>query len=211
MTTQGKTSRLELLRLRKRGELVAKGINILSSKRDALLAEFRGAVLEVRDRRKALDDNILSAQRALTIAEAVEPASTIMTQSLSAQRKIAFDISLKNVWGVKIPSIDFPDLRRDPFERGSAPGFRNPAVDEASQLFEEALDCLMKSAVAEHRLLSIGGAIRAATRRVNALERKVAPEIKKDIGTIMANLEEKAREETFRLKRYKSLRERRGE
>lgn len=211
MTTQGKTSRLELLRLRKRRELVAKGINILTSKRDALLAEFRGTVREVRDQRKELDDNIISAQRALTIAGAVEPASNIMTQSLSAQRKISFDVSLKNVWGVKIPSIEFPDLRRGPFERGSAPGFRNPAVDEAGGLFEDALDSLMKSAVAEHRLLSIGGAIRAATRRVNALERKLAPEIKKDIETIMTNLEEKAREETFRLKRYKSLRERRGE
>lgn len=211
MTTQGKTSRLELLRLRKRRELVARGIHILSSKRDALLAEFRGIVVEVRDRRRDLDDSVISAQKALTIAGALEPASAIMTQSLSAQRKISFDMSLKNVWGVKIPSIDFPDLRRGPFERGSAPGFRNPSVDEASGLFEEALDCLMKSAVAEHRLLSIGGAIRAATRRVNALERKVEPEIKKDIGTIMTNLEEKAREETFRLKRYKSLRERREE
>jgi len=199
---------LELLRLRQRRELVAKGISILTSKRDALLAEFRGAVGEVRELRKALSDNIISAQRALTIAEAVEPASTIMTQSLSAQRKITFDVSLKNVWGVKIPSIEFPDLRRDPFERGSAPGFRDPSVDEAAQLFEDALGGLMKSAVAEHRLLSIGGAIRAATRRVNALERKVAPEIKKGIETIMTNLEEKAREETFRLKRYKSLRER---
>ncbi len=211
MATQGKTSRLELLRLRKRRELVAKGINILTSKRDALLVEFRGTVREVRDQRRELDDNMLSAERALTIARAVEPASSIMTQSLSAQRKIAFDVSLKNVWGVKIPSIDLPDLRRGPFERGSAPGFRDPAVDEASQLFEDVLGGLMKSAVAEHRLLSIGGAIRAATRRVNALERKVAPEIKKGIETIMANLEEKAREETFRLKRYKSLRERKGD
>lgn len=208
MTTQGKTSRLELLRLRKRRELVAKGINILTSKRDALLVEFRGTVRDMRDQRRELDDNILSAERALTIARAVEPASSLMTQSLSAQRKITFDVSLKNVWGVKIPSIDPPDLRRGPFERGSAPGFRDPAVDEASQLFEDVLGGLMKSAVAEHRLLSIGGAIRAATRRVNALERKVEPEIKKGIETIMARLEEKAREETFRLKRYKSLRER---
>ncbi|MBI4666305.1 MAG: V-type ATP synthase subunit D [Nitrospinae bacterium] len=208
MEARVRTGRLELLRLRDRRKLVARGISILTSKRDALLMEFKGVVRQVRDLRKMLDDKILTAERALNVARAMEPAHSLLTESLAAERDISFNVALRNVWGVKIATVDFPEERRTPFERGSAPGHRSPAVDEAAGLFEDVLPALAQSAAAESRLLSIGGAIRNATRRVNALERKVEPEIKSTMERIMAQLEERAREETFRLKRFKSIKER---
>ena len=205
--SRAKTSRLELLRLRIRRELVARGISILTSKRDALMAEFRGSVQEVMDLRKTLDDKLLAAERILAVARAMEPDHSIVSAAMAAKRDIAFDITARNVWGVKIPSVDFPDLRRGPLERGSAPGFRSPAVDEAAGLFEDALGALAKTSVAETKLLRVGSAIKNATRRVNALERKVEPEIRQDMADIVNRLEEKGREETFRLKRYKRIKE----
>lgn len=205
---QVKTSRLELLRLRVRRELVVRGISILTSKRDALLKEFKGAVEDVMSARTTLDDKLLAAERILAIARAMEPGHNLTTQALAAGRDISFDLSTKNVWGVKIPSIDMADLKRGPHERGSAPGFRSPAVDEAAGLFEDAIGALAKSAVAEARLLRVGSAIKNATRRVNALERKVEPQIRRDMNEIVNRLEEKGREETFRLKRYKRIKER---
>ncbi|MBI5184733.1 MAG: V-type ATP synthase subunit D [Nitrospinae bacterium] len=204
-----KTNRIELIRLRKRRELVVKGISLLTSKRDALMIEFKGAVKDVRQIREKLDSQMAEASQALIMARAAEPHHLLAAASLASQKEISFEMSMKNVWGVRIPSARFPDARRNPFERGSAPGPRSLYVDESAGLFEEVINTLATSALAEQRLLEIGGAIKKATRRVNALEGKVKPEMENDINIIQTRLEEMGREETFRLKRFKRLKERR--
>ncbi|MBI2264393.1 MAG: V-type ATP synthase subunit D [Armatimonadetes bacterium] len=203
-----KINRLELLRLRKRQELVGKGISILTSKRDALLSEFRKVVLTAVEARKAFDEKLLQGERTLSVARAFEPYDSLLSQSLAAQRRLAFNFRTEYTWGVRISTVDFPDARRGPFDRGSAPGWRSPAVDESALCFEDAINLLVKCAVAEHRLSRVGDAVRKTSRRLNALEQKVLPQIQRTIEAILSGLEEKEREESFRLKRYKTLRDR---
>jgi len=202
-----KTNRVELIRLRKRRELVERGISILTRKRDALMAEFKGAVKDVRQIREQLENRLAEASRSLVMARSREPHHLLTAAALASQREITFDMETKNIWGVRVPHVRFPDARRSPFNRGSAPGHRSLYVDETADGFEEVINSLATSAVAEQKLLEIGGAIKSSTRRVNALEGKVKPQIQRDMHRIRTRLEEMGREETFRLKRFKRLKE----
>jgi V/A-type H+-transporting ATPase subunit D len=206
--SQTRINRLELIKLKRRKKLVTQGVAILTGKKDALLNEFRSAVRNLRAIRERLETNMAEAARALVMARAQEPERLLATAAMAARRKIAFNISMKTVWGVRSPRIDFPGARRDPFERGSAPGFRSLAVDGAAESFETALDSLVEVGAAEFTALEMGGAIKRTTRRINALNVRLLPQIAGDIVRISSRLEEMEREDHFRLKRYKSLRRR---
>ena len=202
-----KINRMELLRLRKRKALVVQGIDILTHKKDALLEEFRTVVKSLHEVRLRLENNMNDSARALVMARAQEPDHFLATQAMAARRKIILNISMKSIWGVKWPKIDFPDARRDPFQRGTAPGYRSLAVDGAAESFEATLNTLAAAAAEEFHLLEIGGAIRKTSRRINALEVRLLPQIKKDMARISTRLEELEREDRFRLKRFKKLKQ----
>jgi V/A-type H+-transporting ATPase subunit D len=57
----------------------------------------------------------------------------------------------------------------------------------------------------KHKLRVIGRTISATSRKINALEEIIAPEIKAEISGIRNYFEEIAREDIFRIKRYKKL------
>jgi len=204
--SQAKTSRLELIRLGRRKKLVIQGVDILTGKKDALLNEFRHIMKNLRDVRKRLEENLTGAARSLVMARAQEPDHYLATAAMASRRKITLNITMKSVWGVKAPRIDFPDTRRDPFERGSAPGYRSMAVDGTADKFETALNTLAAAGVAEFQLLEMGGAIKKTNRRINALRMRLLPQLNREMARISGRLEEVEREDMFRMKRYKSLR-----
>ena len=200
-----KRNRLQLLQNRKRLSLVKRGAKILSDKRDSLLKEFRGMVAEVRDARRDLDKKINIAGKSLLLARSMESVEGLESSAAAASSRVEFPVSVRRVWGVKIPAIDYHTQRRGLFDRGSLPGYRHPIVDKTAGRFEDVIDSVVKSAVVESRFNAIGGAIRTTSRRVNALEQVIEPEIEKEIGIISDYLEEMSREEIFRIKRYKAL------
>ncbi|HET6947590.1 MAG TPA: V-type ATP synthase subunit D, partial [bacterium] len=62
---------------------------------------------------------------------------------------------------------------------------------------------ILEVAATEIRLRKIGEEIKKTTRRVNALEQVVIPRLRGEIRFITAVLEQRAREDIFRLKRIK--------
>jgi V/A-type H+-transporting ATPase subunit D len=60
----------------------------------------------------------------------------------------------------------------------------------------------------EVRLRKIGGEIQKTSRRVNALEQILIPSLRGEIHRILRALEERAREDVFRLKRLKAKKSR---
>ena len=198
-------NRLKLLQLKRRRVQVSKAKDILTSKRDALMKEFHGMVRYGHRIRRDLDRRIDKASKSLLIARGLEPHRALVTAALVAGKKTMVPVTVKNVWGVKIPGVEFSDSERELFERGSAPGYRNPIVDETAGNFELVNNALISSAVAENQIAVVGGAVRTANRRVKALEQWVIPEIDRGIRIIRSYLEENSREEIFRLKRFKKL------
>ncbi len=141
-----KKSRIELLNLKRQTELVKQGAHILTAKRDALMKEFHGMARKVLLTRQKMADTLGLAGKSLLLARAIEPHRGLVTAALAAQTEIPLTVSARSVWGVKIPSVSFPLLRRHHFDRGSAPGYRSPVVDETAGHFEDAIGALIEGA-----------------------------------------------------------------
>ena len=84
---------------------------------------------------------------------------------------------------------------------------RSPAsrsrIDETADKFERILDVIIEYADIETRLKRLGEEIQKTNRRVNALEQITVPALKEQVAYIQMTLDERAREDLFRLKKVK--------
>jgi V/A-type H+-transporting ATPase subunit D len=124
----------------------------------------------------------------------------VASSALAAQRDVSFNMGHKNIMGVDVPELSIGQMHRPPDARGYGLAFTSPAVDEAAGEYEEALAKLVEFAGMEKALEILSEETLKTRRRVNALERKVIPELKNTEKQIRLRLEEMSRENFFRLK-----------
>jgi V/A-type H+-transporting ATPase subunit D len=130
--------------------------------------------------------------------------------ALADRREVLVDIEVRNVWGTKIPEVAVKEVGRTLLERGHNPATTSARTVESAANFEEVLRAIIETAATEIKLKKIGQEIKKTTRRVNALEQVVIPRLHGEIRFITAVLEQRAREDVFRLKRIKQKLEARG-
>ena len=89
----------------------------------------------------------------------------------------------------------------------------SPHVLEAAESFEKLLDRILRTASHEIRLKRLGEEIRKVSRRINALEQTLIPSLSGEIPTLssqvkhmVSTLQEREREDLFRLKHIKRKR-----
>jgi V/A-type H+-transporting ATPase subunit D len=103
--------------------------------------------------------------------------------------------------GLRFPEIDHGPLRRACTDRGYGLVGTSPHIDAVADDFESTLELLLEVATQELRLRRLADAIGSTTRRVNALEHVLIPRLQEDCRRIQATLEERERQERFRLQR----------
>jgi len=81
-------------------------------------------------------------------------------------------------------------------------------IDEVAEQYEAELDLIIELAETETSLRRLGDEIQMNRRRVNALEQVLIPELKKQAKYIKIAIEEREREDLYRLKKVKKLLER---
>ena len=70
------------------------------------------------------------------------------------------------------------------------------------------MDLILKVAPVERKLKRLADEIRKTSRRVNALEQRLLPRLAEQVQFIRTALDQREREDIFRLKRLKQKRER---
>jgi V/A-type H+-transporting ATPase subunit D len=189
---------MNLLQRRGQLRLAQKGVDLLKKKRDALVAEFFGLVREALEARKALNQAAKEAYAALLLAQAFDGPEAVAGASLGVPPVEGVEAEVENVWGSKVPRLKatFPEAFLSPVG--------TPAYTlEAQKAFRRYAEALVQVANTETRLKKMGEEIKKTTRRVNALEQVVIPGIRGQIRFIQQVLEQREREDTFRLKRIK--------
>jgi V/A-type H+-transporting ATPase subunit D len=139
----------------------------------------------------------------LSLAKAVEGRQALEAAALAERRPVVVDVEIRNIWGIKVPEVRAQRARRSFLERGLSPTAVSVRTLESQEAFEEVLSAILDVASTELRLRKIGEEIKKTTRRVNALEQVVIPRIRAEIRYINDVLEQRAREDVFRLKRIK--------
>ena len=196
-------TRMNMLALRAQAGLALQGVDLLKRKRDALVAEFFAFVKRTLEARENLAAACGQAFRFLVLVKAQEGREAVESRALAGRCEIVLDIRTHSVWGVKIPEIKEMNFVRGPLERGYSPTGGSLRVEVAARKFERILSLLVEIAGIEARLRRVGAEIKKATRRVNALEQVVIPRTLGQIRFIRGTIEQREREDIFRLKRIK--------
>lgn len=197
-------TRAELLERRAQISLAEQGMDLLKQKRDALLIEFMSVMDETLALSSSLQKNVSEAQYALVVAKAVDGTVALRSASLATKGEITIEMTGTKIMGVSVPVVTKGDSPlRTSFTRGYAATGVSSRVDETAEKFEKILDVIIEYADIETRLKRLGEEIQKTNRRVNALEQVTVPSLREQVAYIRQTLDERAREDLFRLKKVK--------
>lgn len=202
-------TRTELLAKKAQIELAEQGRDLLKEKRDALIVEFMAVMDRVVRSSQKLGRVSSEAHYSLTIAKAVDGAVAVKSASFATGGEVRVDVKGSYVMGVPVPEMTKKSVKRSLLTRGYSPTGMSSRIDEAAERFEEELDIILDIAAIETRLRRLGEEIQKTRRRVNALDNIVLPNLKEQVSYIQMTLEERAREDLFRLKKVKRAIEKR--
>lgn len=197
-------TRMELIKLKERIVLARKGHKLLKQKRDALILEFFKILKKAQNLRGELAKKMAVASKSLAVAQLYHSKPELENVSLNISRDISLDVDVKNVMGVKIPTLETNVERRD-FIR--MPSYSIPAtsakIDRAVDDFDEVLYMVLKLAETETAIKRLIVEIEKTKRRVNALEYVLIPRLEEQKNMIAFRLEEMERDSFVSLKSIK--------
>jgi len=191
-------TRMTLLQKRSQLQLASKGVDLL--KRDALVGEFFALVHETLEARKKLEGAAKDAYFALFLAKAFDGPEAVDALAVGMPTVSNVTAEVENVWGTKVPKIS----AEWPKAGAASPIATGGQTLKAQEAFRRFAEALVEVANTETRLRRIGEEIKKTTRRVNALEQVVIPDVLHQMRFIKLVLEQREREDTFRLKRIKA-------
>jgi V/A-type H+-transporting ATPase subunit D len=201
-------TRMELIKKNAQIKLAEQGKDLLREKMDVLIREFFHIMESVSKSRDELEIVAATAQRALLTALAVDDPVTLKSASFATRRGLSLDIKGKNIMGIAVPVIEKKRVSKGVLERGYSIIGVSGRIDEAAEKFEMELDLIIELSETETSLKRLGGEIQITRRRVNALEQIMIPELKKQAKYIKNAIDEREREDLFRLKKVKKIIER---
>jgi V/A-type H+-transporting ATPase subunit D len=202
METIGRT-RMNLLLRKRQAEVAQRGLELLRSKREALVREFFAVMGRVTESREQLDSAMGQALSTLTVALGMEGRASLRSAAYAAKRTLSIDLTERNVWGVRFPEIHYTPVLRALDARGYATSGISTHIDETARRFEQVLELILRSVSVELRLKKLGTEIKNVGRRINALNEVMIPALTREVRNIQQALEEREREDLFRMKRFK--------
>ena len=179
-------------------------MDLLKQKRDALLIEFMSVMDETLRLSGSLQKTVSEAQYSLAVAKAVDGNVALRSAGMATKGEIVVDMTGTKIMGVSVPVVTKGESPiRSSFTRGYSVTGVSSRVDETADKFERILDVIIEYAGIETRLKRLGEEINKTNRRVNALEQVTIPSLREQVTYIRQTLDERAREDLFRLKKVK--------
>lgn len=177
-----------------------KGYELLDKKRNVLIKEMMEFVEKARSMHNEIYNIITEAYEALQKANITLGVKNVEDISYSIPNDEHFDVLLKSVMGVDIPTVKYKVEKIIPTY-----GFysTNSALDEARQKFTDVKYKVYELAEVENSIFKLAKEIEKTQKRTNALQHKQIPKYKEQVKYIQDVLEEKEREDFFRLKKLK--------
>lgn len=206
---QVRATRAELLAKKRLIALARQGRDLLSEKRNALLQELMRTAEEVLRESSELERSVGESAVALALAEALDGPEAVRSAAFAAQGQVALEVTGVNIMGVPVPLIEKKSVARSPLDRGYSLSGVSSRIDAVAEAFEAQLDLVIELAASEMRLRRLAEEIGRTTRRVNALDHVLIPRLEAERNYIQMVMEEREREDLFRLKRVKVKLERR--
>jgi V/A-type H+-transporting ATPase subunit D len=201
-------TRTNLIRLKKELRFAKEGYELLDRKREALTTELVSVAKEADAVQKEVWALLQRAYDAMETARLLMGSDHVEWASLAVNKTVDVKLKLRGIMGVAIPSIE---AQGEPPKLLYSPGDTAASLDEASTAFRDVLLRIPQLAMLTATVWRLANELRKTQRRVNALQHIFIPQYKDQIDFIVSSLEEREREETFRLKWLKTKMENKEE
>ncbi|CDI50514.1 V-type ATP synthase subunit D [Clostridium tetani] len=178
-------------------EFSQKGFELLDKKRNVLIRELMSYIDLSKELQEKINVTFKEAYEALTNANITMGIREVEDIASTIPEATDYEVIFKSVMGVEVPVIKFEE--KDIVPRY---GFykTNSAMDIAYAKFNEIKYLIYTLAQVENAVYKLAIEVKKTQKRANALENIQIPKFKATIKDISSVLEEKEREDFFRLK-----------
>jgi V/A-type H+-transporting ATPase subunit D len=182
-------------------KLAREGYEILDKKREVLTTELMHVAHDATAIQERVWELLEEAYQALEIARLSMGRERLEWAALSVNETVEVQITPHSVMGVVIPAVK---AHGAPPEMPYGLGDTSVALDQAAACFRSVLAEIPALSETMTTVWRLARELQKTQRRVNALQYIFIPQYEETITFIESALEEREREETFRLKRIKS-------
>jgi V/A-type H+-transporting ATPase subunit D len=177
-----------------------RGYELLDKKRNVLIREMMGMMTRATQIQTEIQEKFEQASESLKISNMLLGTQTIEEISISIPKDEEFGLLSRSVMGVELPVV-----RNEPQPIDPSYGlFRtNSALDNAVESYNDLRRKLYELAEVETSIYKLAMEIKKTQKRTNALDRIQIPKYRALVKAIAETLEEKEREDFFRLKKVK--------
>jgi V/A-type H+-transporting ATPase subunit D len=193
-------TRSNLLRIKHELQFARNGYEILDRKREVLTTELIHVAHSAQELEDRVWKQLAEAYTALGHAKLSMGQEHVEWAAMAVSKTVEVQVKFRGVMGVPIPLVE---AHGEPPAMPYSLGDTTAALDEASVAFRQVLSQLPELAELEASVWRLAGELRKTQRRVNALQYIFIPNYIETVSFIEASLEEREREETFRLKLLK--------
>ncbi len=194
-------TRSNLIRMKKELQFAKEGYEILDRKREVLTTELVRVAHEAEVLQQEVWKLLGPGYSALQKARLTLGSDQLEWAALAASKTVDVHVKMRGIMGVAIPAIESTG---EPQQMLFSPGGTNASLDEASATFREVLIRMPQLSMLVTTVWRLAGELRKTQRRVNALQHIFIPNYEETVAFIVSSLEEREREEIFRLKWLKT-------
>ncbi|XP_060553068.1 V-type proton ATPase subunit D-like [Ruditapes philippinarum] len=193
-------SRMAMANMKQRLKGAQKGHSLLKKKADALTMRFRQILKKIIETKMKMGD--VMKESVFSLAEAKFTSGDFNHAVLQNVNKAQLKVRSKkdNVAGVQLPVFEHFTDGVDSYElTGLSRGGQQ--IDKLKKNYAKAVELLVQLASLQTSFVTLDEVIKITNRRVNAIEHVIIPRIENTISYITTELDEREREEFFRLKK----------
>ncbi len=193
-------TRANLIKNKAKLEFSEKGYDLLDKKRTVLIQEIIKLVDEAKRIEDEIQETFAQAYEALRESNITLGISNVEDYALSVENEEDYQVLTRSIMGVDIPELNFPE------EEKTAPlavTSNSPTLDEVIQKFNKAKELSYELTEVENKAFKLSQEIKKTSKSANALSKLQIPRLNEAIAYIQNSIEEKDREEHFRIKKVK--------
>jgi V/A-type H+-transporting ATPase subunit D len=205
---QASPTRTEMLALQGQIKLAEQGADLLRSKREALMREFLSELRKFTAARETMRRSVRQAVQELMRSLSVDGPEAVASAGLVCARPVTVEIEPQNIWGTRVLDIHSDYAARTATQRQLGTPGTSARIEETAERFEQALADILRIAPLDLKIRALATDMRKTSRRVNALEQRLLPNLKQQVRYIRDTLDQREREDIFRLKKLKQKKQR---
>lgn len=184
--------------------LAREGYDLLDQKRNVLIREMMARIDEAKKIQSQINEYFYDAYQALQVVDMTMGIQTV--EEIATGIDYIDDVVIRNysVMGVEIPEVEPVSEEIEPHYSF----FRtNLSLDRAYKNFKRVVSLISRLAEIETSVYRLATSIKQTQKRANALENILIPRYESIVKFIEETLEEKEREDFFRIKLVKKRKE----